>query len=189
MDWSGSHGGLPANSPYPSNLPSILWSHIIVNGTRLFSKEAFQPLKGRPTINEKTWKWWLDSTGTKCVCVCVHPCWEGCLHLNWLHSQRLGGLVVFNVTIAGQSDLFRVVQHHSPNPPPPAPQWLFKFYISFPVKGGSDYPSPQHAVKQPSHQSRNVLRVFSSYEVYDVCWFFLFLGGGTDNYTLRTNSH
>lgn len=43
-----------------------------------------------------------------CLCVCVRPIGEGCLHLNWVHSLGLGGLVVFNVTIAGQNDLCRL---------------------------------------------------------------------------------
>lgn len=124
----------PAHPP-----PSILWSHSVVNGTSLFSSGAYYPmhaqrsLKDRPTTHVSTWKWWVDTGGKPCVCVCVCTVGEGCLHLNWVHSHGLGGLVVFNVTIAGQNDLCGAGQHQSLNPPPPC---LFQFSPSFIVKRG-----------------------------------------------------
>ena len=74
------------------------------------------------------------------MCVCVCTIGEGCLHLNRVHSHGLGGLVVFNVTIAGQNDLCGAGRHRGLNPPPPC---LFQFSPSFTVKRGSDFfPSP-----------------------------------------------
>lgn len=70
------------------------------------------------SAHESNDDWTLDKM---CVCVSLWICMaigEGCLHLNWVHSLGLGGLVVFNVTRAGQNDLCGTGRHHSLNPPP-----------------------------------------------------------------------
>lgn len=104
-----------------------------------------------------------------CVCVCVCPIGKGCLHLNWVYSLGFGGLVVFNVSIAGQNDLCGAGRHRSLNPPPCLFQfspsltvkrglWLFSLFLSFLVYA-------PHIVKQASHWSRNVWKVFEFCEL------------------------
>lgn len=181
MEWPGSHGGL-LTSPF-SALPAssgatALWMEQVYS-----AREPITPctLKGlwkaaqQPMSAHESDDWTL---GEKCVCVCVNvwmcvcvcPIGEGCLHLNWVLSLGLGGLVVFNVTIAGQNDLCGASRHHSLNPPPPChfqfsppftvkrELWLFSFSLSSLL-------SAPHIVKQASHWSRNVLKVFEFCEV------------------------
>lgn len=125
MEWPGSHGGLltsPSSALAASSGVTALWM-----GQVYSAREPITPctLKGlwkaaqQPMSAHESDDWTL---GAKCVCVCggclcvcvwclcvcVRPIGEGCLHLNWVHSLGLGGLVVFNVTIAGQNDLCRL---------------------------------------------------------------------------------
>lgn len=95
----------------------------------------------------------------ECVWMCVRHCpvGEGCMHLNWLHSLRLRGLVVFNVAIVGQNDLCGAGLHQGLNPPPffnshsHCQKKALTFFsgLSFPLYA-------PHIVKQVSHWSRNV---------------------------------
>lgn len=106
-----------------------------------------------------------------CVCVCVCACEYALLRkmpaLELHPFTQVRGSCGVNVTIAGRNDLCRAGRHHSLNPPPPPP-CLFQFSPSFTVKGEvwlfslslSSFLSAPHIVKQASHWSRNVLKLF-----------------------------
>lgn len=114
-----------STSPPPLPLPAshrarVLWKEQVYS-----VREPITPWKvsERPPNNPcQHMKVMMTGHWTKCVYVClcgsVWPIGEGCLHLNWVHSLGLGGLLVFNVTRAGQNDLCGTGRHHSLNPPP-----------------------------------------------------------------------